>query len=144
MSPRQSDDPPSAKHRAPGGRSNSILHYALAALCLGAAIALLAGGYLYISYLMKPVDLGTVLPVPQESFAPALPTMTTEPPKDDKGCSDFFDREDAQKYFEAQGGPSRDPDKLDLDKDGRACENYVYNPSSSPAMTSSKESHDNS
>lgn len=128
MSPLQRGDQPSARHRAPGNRSNSILHYTIVALCVGAAIVLLASGWLFVSYLLKPVDQSEVPVVPQESFVPALPPLSSAAPVPDRQCSDFYDQDDAQKFFEALGGPGRDPAGLDLDKDGRACENYKYNP----------------
>jgi len=41
---------------------------------------------------------------------------------DDKDCSDFKTQKEAQAYFISKGGPANDPDKLDRDKDGVACE----------------------
>lgn len=40
----------------------------------------------------------------------------------DRDCSDFATQEQAQRYFEAHGGPERDPSGLDADGDGVACE----------------------
>jgi endonuclease YncB( thermonuclease family) len=40
----------------------------------------------------------------------------------DRDCSDFDTQAEAQAFFEAQGGPARDPHRLDSDGDGRACE----------------------
>lgn len=40
----------------------------------------------------------------------------------DKDCSDFSSQAEAQAFFEAAGGPERDPHKLDRDGDGLACE----------------------
>jgi endonuclease YncB( thermonuclease family) len=40
----------------------------------------------------------------------------------DKDCSDFATQAEAQAFFEAHGGPARDPHRLDSDGDGRACE----------------------
>ena len=40
----------------------------------------------------------------------------------DRDCSDFRTQAQAQRYFEAKGGPQRDPDNLDSDHDGVACE----------------------
>ncbi len=42
-------------------------------------------------------------------------------------CSDFRSQAAAQRYLEGRPG---DPDGLDRDNDGRACENYDYGPSS--------------
>ena len=40
----------------------------------------------------------------------------------DRDCSDFPNQRAAQSYFIAKGGPGRDPDHLDSDGDGTACE----------------------
>jgi len=40
----------------------------------------------------------------------------------DKDCGDFASQAAAQKYFIAKGGPQHDPDRLDADGDGIACE----------------------
>lgn len=40
----------------------------------------------------------------------------------DCDCSDFRTQAEAQAFFEAAGGPGRDPHRLDLDGDGIACE----------------------
>lgn len=40
----------------------------------------------------------------------------------DKDCSDFATQEEAQRFYESQGGPAKDPHGLDRDKDGIACE----------------------
>lgn len=40
----------------------------------------------------------------------------------DKDCSDFKTQNEAQAFFFSQGGPSKDPHKLDVDHDGIACE----------------------
>lgn len=40
----------------------------------------------------------------------------------DRDCSDFASERDAQRHFESKGGPRADPDSLDSDRDGRACE----------------------
>jgi hypothetical protein len=40
----------------------------------------------------------------------------------DHNCSDFESQEDAQLFFEANGGPDYDPHDLDRDGDGIACE----------------------
>lgn len=44
----------------------------------------------------------------------------------DKDCSDFATQEAAQAYFIAHGGPSSDPDNLDSDGDGVACETLPH------------------
>jgi micrococcal nuclease len=40
----------------------------------------------------------------------------------DRDCSDFSSHREAQAFFEAEGGPGRDPHRLDGDSDGLACE----------------------
>ena len=40
----------------------------------------------------------------------------------DLDCSDFSSQASAQNYFLSIGGPSSDPDRLDADGDGIACE----------------------
>lgn len=44
---------------------------------------------------------------------------TVEP---DSDCSDFATQAEAQAFFEAHGGPDRDPHGLDRDGNGIACE----------------------
>lgn len=41
---------------------------------------------------------------------------------DNKDCSDFSSAGEAQRYFLSNGGPHRDPNNLDGDGDGNACE----------------------
>jgi endonuclease YncB( thermonuclease family) len=58
----------------------------------------------------------------------------------DVDCSDFSTQADAQAYFLAHGGPASDPDRLDADHDGIACEsspcpcNYSTTPTASVAV----------
>ena len=40
----------------------------------------------------------------------------------DRDCSDFRTQAEAQAFFEAAGGPEKDPHRLDSDGDGIACE----------------------
>lgn len=40
----------------------------------------------------------------------------------DKDCADFATQEQAQAYFISLGGPASDPDRLDGDGDGQACD----------------------
>lgn len=51
----------------------------------------------------------------------------------DRDCSDFATQAAAQRYFISKGGPARDPDSLDSDGDGTACETNLcpcqYGPS---------------
>lgn len=41
---------------------------------------------------------------------------------EDKDCGDFKTHDESQSFFIAQGGPQKDPHKLDSDGDGVACE----------------------
>lgn len=50
---------------------------------------------------------------------PAVKSQVTE---GDKDCSDFKTQNEAQIFFLSQGGPEKDPHKLDQDRDGIACE----------------------
>lgn len=52
----------------------------------------------------------------------------------DRDCSDFVYQEDAQAYFISRGGPSQDPDRLDGDHDGQACDSLPHR-GSSPSPT---------
>jgi endonuclease YncB( thermonuclease family) len=52
------------------------------------------------------------------SAARAAPPATAA----DRDCSDFDNQRQAQRYFESRGGPRSDPDRLDADGDGRACD----------------------
>jgi hypothetical protein len=40
----------------------------------------------------------------------------------DYDCADFVTQQEAQNFFEQQGGPLKDPHNLDGDADGIACE----------------------
>jgi hypothetical protein len=42
--------------------------------------------------------------------------------KKNYNCSDFVSQKDAQVFYLEQGGPKKDPHRLDADKDGVACE----------------------
>jgi endonuclease YncB( thermonuclease family) len=56
----------------------------------------------------------TLALAPSASAAPASAA--------DLDCADFSDQASAQSYFLSRGGPSSDPDRLDGDADGIACE----------------------
>lgn len=45
-----------------------------------------------------------------------------DPQGPDRDCSDFKTQKEAQAFYEAAGGPEKDPHRLDPDKDGVACE----------------------
>ena len=51
----------------------------------------------------------------------------------DRDCSDFTFQEDAQAFFVAQGGPAEDPNNLDADNDGIACEALPHRPATNAA-----------
>ncbi len=40
----------------------------------------------------------------------------------DKNCDDFSSQQEAQTFFNEQGGPTKDPHGLDRDGDGVVCE----------------------
>jgi hypothetical protein len=40
----------------------------------------------------------------------------------DKDCADFRTWKQAQRFYKKQGGPKKDPHRLDADRDGIACE----------------------
>jgi hypothetical protein len=56
------------------------------------------------------------------------PTLASA--RSDKDCADFPSQKAAQIYFLKHGGPRYDPDRLDADHDGIACEDnpapYYY------------------
>jgi hypothetical protein len=136
----QNGDRRSGRHRAPPTSKARLFKlitvYALIALSLGAIFAI---GWGAIALLSQPVAPPPVSPAPQQAFGPTLtvtPTPTHVPTvPDSKDCGSFFDQDDAQKYYIAKGGPKSDPDSLDLDKDGQACENYAYSTSSTTSTT---------
>ena len=59
------------------------------------------------------------LPSPRPQAAPVPPAAPADP---DRDCSDFRTQAEAQAFYEAAGGPARDPHRLDVDGDGCACE----------------------
>jgi micrococcal nuclease len=69
-------------------------------------------------------------------FALALVLSMTTPvfAFEDKDCSDFSTWEEAQRFFEENGGPAQDPHRLDgNDKDGLVCESLPgFNPNHVP------------
>ncbi len=52
-------------------------------------------------------------------FIAALPAAASA---SDKDCADFATQRSAQVFFIKHGGPRYDPDRLDGDDDGKACE----------------------
>lgn len=68
-------------------------------------------------------------PVPTAPPPPAAPPVRSpgytgpyDPFGPDRDCGDFATHAEAQAFFEAAGGPSRDPHRLDGDHDGMVCE----------------------
>lgn len=60
---------------------------------------------------------------PRGSSASDVATSSDKAPlQEDKDCSDFAKQETAQNFYEAAGGPERDPHRLDGDGNGLACE----------------------
>jgi hypothetical protein len=55
-------------------------------------------------------------------FATLLAAMPAAASASDKDCADFATQRAAQIFFLKHGGPRRDPDRLDGDNDGVACE----------------------
>ncbi len=49
-------------------------------------------------------------------------TAAKQVAKKDYNCADFKTHTEAQAFFIANGGPKKDPYRLDADKDGIACE----------------------
>ena len=66
---------------------------------------------------MGPAALGAVIVV----ALVAVLTPATAPARD-RDCGGFATQAAAQDYFLALGGPAQDPDRLDADHDGIACE----------------------
>ncbi|HYZ92867.1 MAG TPA: thermonuclease family protein [Actinomycetota bacterium] len=58
-----------------------------------------------------------------QQSAQAAPSLgASSGPTVDRDCPDFSSQADAQRFYEEQGGPARDPHRLDADNDGIACE----------------------
>ncbi len=57
-----------------------------------------------------------------ENNRPDIPGTTRPPSSGDYDCSDFDTQEEAQDFFEDEGGPDEDYHNLDRDGDGEACE----------------------
>lgn len=58
----------------------------------------------------------------------------------DQDCNDFADQQEAQAHFDAQTG---DPDRLDEDDDGQACENHEYGTGTGDGSDDSGQDDDN-
>jgi hypothetical protein len=96
----------------------------------GAVLAglVLVGGYaMFASNQQEPTPLHlNPLDASQNAYERTdNPTVTRdflETGGPDRDCADFDTQSEAQDFFYANGGPSRDPHNLDRDGDGRVCE----------------------
>ena len=88
----------------------------------------------------QPLPQPTVVPsptaVPTATAAPARPIgrrtgrpVRYDPFGPDRDCRDFPTWAEAQDFYEAAGGPERDPHRLDGDGNGIACESLPGAPS---------------
>lgn len=68
-----------------------------------------------------PAPSPSPTPTPTATASPT-PTPTGTPSTDLRDCSDFETWEEAQAFFEAEGGPAQDPHGLDQNGNGVACE----------------------
>lgn len=68
---------------------------------------------------LTPTLIPAVEPVPTATPSTSLPYDPNGP---DRDCGDFASHAEAQAFYEAAGGPARDPHRLDGDSDGVACE----------------------
>jgi hypothetical protein len=50
------------------------------------------------------------------------PEASSAKTADEYNCDDFSNKKEAQRFFTNVGGPSKDTNRLDGDKDGEACE----------------------
>jgi endonuclease YncB( thermonuclease family) len=69
-------------------------------------------------------ELRTVVGLSLIALAALALPATAAPPATaaDRNCADFDNQRQAQQYFESIGGPTSDPDRLDADGDGKACD----------------------
>lgn len=89
--------------------------HALRLILLLGSVALLGAGCVSRSSDSPPRSGGGVTnPQLRDGDLPA--------PGQDRDCTDFSTHEEAQRFYEAQGGPASDPHNLDRDRDGIACE----------------------
>jgi LPXTG-motif cell wall-anchored protein len=66
-------------------------------------------------------------------FVFTLAPVSTFATPGDKNCSDFSTWEEAQRFYEENGGPDVDPHDLDRDGDGLACDTLRgFNPNHKP------------
>jgi competence protein ComEC len=67
----------------------------------------------------------TSLPIGRRSGRPVI----YDPSGPDRDCTEFSIWEEAQDFYEAAGGPDRDPHRLDPDRNGVACQSLPGAPS---------------
>ncbi len=102
---------------------------------LGVLVGLLGGGYALLANNTtkteesSPSDRQGIVEPPRNDGSSGLeesPTTPTPPTVEDGidyDCGDFASHQEAQEYFESQGGSaSNNVDLLDRDRDGLACE----------------------
>lgn len=63
-----------------------------------------------------------------ESISTKLVTPVYDPDGPDRDCGDFDTRHEANIFYRAAGGPSRDPHRLDPDNNGLPCESLPRPP----------------
>lgn len=68
-------------------------------------------------FLVALVALIVLVLATRDAGAPGDPTSSPEP-----ACLDFATQKEAQRFYEAEGGPERDDHGLDSDGDGFACD----------------------
>lgn len=61
-------------------------------------------------------------PTPSKNNSTESNNLLYDPNGADRDCGDFCKQSQAQAFFEAAGGPSKDPHRLDRDGDGVVCE----------------------
>ena len=86
------------------------------------------------SYICGDLGYTSGCPGAQPTSSPTAPAAPT-----DKDCTDFASHGEAQGYFTSRGGPTADPDGLDVDRDGIACETL---PGAPPQPACSNERDD--
>lgn len=69
-----------------------------------------------------PTEAAPPAQAPATAAPPSSNSLPYDPNGPDRDCSDFATQAEAQAFFEAAGGPARDPHRLDGDHDGVACE----------------------
>ena len=93
--------------------------------------------YLILQHLAQANDLGLwqcrePLGIPKLTPTPTVVSIPSglkyDPFGPDRDCGDFATWQEAQAFYEAAGGPAKDPHRLDGDRDGIACESLPGSP----------------